>query len=85
MFEALALHCVQVPGAEHASHPERHTGVSHWLPVYPVPVQSHVQSAFCAPLFWHCTEHTHAPLLLSHCPNPAAQVLPSQNVWHVVP
>ena len=25
MFEALALHCVQVPGAEHASHPERHT------------------------------------------------------------
>ena len=60
-------------------------GVSHWLPVYPVPVQSHVQSAFCAPLFWHCTEHTHAPLLLSHCPNPVAHVLASQNVWHVVP
>ena len=83
LADALALHCVQVPGAEHASHPERHTGVWHRDPVYSVPLQSHVQSAFCVPCA-HATVHWHTPAK-SHAPMLGAQLLLSHSTLHVGP
>ena len=84
LFDAFAWHCVHESGAVQDSHPARHTGVWHWSPVHSVAEQSHVQSVFWTPPFWHAMLHWHVPAR-SHCPKPGAQLLLSHSTLQVGP
>ena len=48
-------------------------GMLHSSPLHSVEEQSHVQSEFWTPPFWHETLHWHTPAK-SHCPKPGAQL-----------
>ena len=63
---------------------ENAPGVWHWSPVHSVAEQSHVQSAFWTPPFWHAMLHWHVPAR-SHCPKPGAQLLLSHSTEQVGP